>query len=53
MKRSDLKNMLATVGFITTMLCTSTTPHMVRWYTILYVIYLVALWLGNDEDTTH
>lgn len=45
-----LKNILALIGYITTIICISTTPQMVRWYMSMYVIYLVAIWLGHTED---
>lgn len=45
-----LKNILALIGYIMTILCISTTPYMVRWYMSMYVIYLVAIWLGHNED---
>nr|DAG43679.1 MAG TPA: hypothetical protein [Caudoviricetes sp.] len=34
-----------------TMLCVSAVPYMVRWFVGLYVIYLVSIWLGNDDST--
>lgn len=49
MTTHDIKNILAAIGFVATVLCISTTPYMIRWYLGLYVVYLVALWLG-DED---
>lgn len=46
-----IKNVLALIGYVTTILCISATPQMVKWYLSMYVIYLVAIWLGhNDED---
>ena len=45
-----LKNILALIGYITTIIYISTTPQMVRWYMSMYVIYLVAIWLGHTEE---
>lgn len=51
MSTRNLKNVLAAIGYISTILCVSSTPHMVKWYITLYVIYLIAVWLGHDcED---
>lgn len=44
-----IKNVLALIGYVTTILCISTTPQMCRWYLAMYVIYLVAIWLGHEE----
>ena len=38
-----LKNSLALIGYLMTIICISTTPQMVRWYMNMYVIYLVAI----------
>ena len=48
----SLKNILAFGGFMITMLCVSTVPYMVKWFMGLYVIYIISIWLGN-EDSTH
>lgn len=45
-----IKNVLALVGYVTTVICISTTPQMVKWYLSMYVIYLVAIWLGHEEE---
>ena len=45
-----LKNSLVLIGYLMTIICISTTPQMVRWYMSMYVIYLVAIWLGYTED---
>ena len=45
-----LKNILVLIGYVMTIIRISTTPHMVRWYMSMYIIYLVAIWLGSTED---
>lgn len=45
-----IKNILALIGYITTLICISTTPQLVKWYLSMYVIYLVAIWLGHEEQ---
>lgn len=45
-----IKNILALIGYVTTLTCISSTPHMVRWYMSMYVIYLVAIWLGHESE---
>lgn len=49
MTTRNLKNIYAVIGFVATLLCISSTPQMVRWYVIMYVIYLVAIWLGHED----
>lgn len=50
-KSKDIKNALAALGYIVTIICISATPQMVKWYLSLYVIYLVAIWLHDEEDS--
>lgn len=50
MDTRKLKNILALIGYLMTIICISATPQMVRWYMSMYVIYLVAIWLGHTED---
>lgn len=50
MNTKNLKNILAMIGYTSTILCVSTTPHMVKWYIGLYVIYLIAVWLGHEDE---
>lgn len=50
MSTRNLKNILAMLGYIVTCVCISSTPYMVRWYLALYVIYLIAVWLGHDSE---
>lgn len=45
-----IKNVLALIGYVTTIICISATPQMARWYLSMYVIYLVAIWLGHNEE---
>lgn len=51
MTTKNLKNSGAIVGALMTMLCTNTSPHMVKWYMATYVILLISLWLGDEQDT--
>lgn len=44
-----VKNILAFLGFVFTMYCIVALPHMVKWLLSLYVLYLVAIWLGGGE----
>lgn len=48
----NVKNILDTVGFVATLICLSATPQMVKWYFGLYVVYLISIWL-SDENSTH
>ena len=50
METRILKNSLAFLGFMITMVCVSSVPYMVKWFMGLYVIYLVAIWLGDDKE---
>lgn len=50
MEIRKLKNVMALIGYVATIICISATPQMVRWYMSMYVIYLVAIWLGHTED---
>lgn len=45
-----VKNICALVGFVSTLYCITEQPQLVRWMLSAYIIYLIALWLGNDED---
>ena len=45
----NIKNVCLLIGFITTLSCTSATPQMVKWYLGLFVIYLVGLWLSEEQ----
>lgn len=45
-----VKNILAFLGFVFTMYCIVALPHMVKWLLSLYIIYLVAIWLGHNEN---
>lgn len=48
MSTRKIKNVLALIGYVATLMCISATPQMVRWYMSMYVIYLVAIWLGHE-----
>lgn len=45
-----IKNILAFLGFMWTMWCIVALPHMCKWLLSLYIIYLVAIWLGHNEN---
>lgn len=44
-----VKNILTFLGFVFTSYCIVALPYMVKWLLSMYVIYLVAIWLGHDE----
>lgn len=48
MTAQNIKNLLAAIGFVATILGISTIPYMVKWYCGLYVVFLIALWLGDE-----
>ena len=48
-----IKNILALIGYVATILCISATPQLVKWYMSMYVIYLVAIWLGHNDEEDH
>lgn len=50
MNTRNLKNILATIGYISTILCVAATPEASDWYIIMYVIYSIAVGIGHDED---
>lgn len=52
MTTKNVKNLSVLLGGMTAMICTTTTPHMVKWLLSIYVIMLIAEWMGNNEDTT-
>lgn len=52
MTTKNVKNLSVLLGGMTAMICTTATPHMVKWMLSIYVIMLIAEWMGNDEDTT-
>ena len=45
-----IKNVLALIGYVTTLICISAVPHLVKWFISMYVIYLVAIWLGHENE---
>lgn len=44
-----IKNVLDCIGFVTTAICISAVPYMCKWLFGLYVIYLISIWM-SDED---
>ena len=49
MMTRNIKNLCLLIGFITTLICVSTTPYMIKWYLALFIMYLVALWLSEEQ----
>lgn len=45
----NIKNICATISFMFTLNCVSCTPHMIKWYFALWVVYLVSLWLSEEQ----
>lgn len=45
-----IKNTVALIAYLMTVNCIATTPFMVKWYLSMYIIFLVALWLGHDPE---
>lgn len=50
MRIKVVKNILAFLGFMWTTWCIVALPHMVKWLLSLYIIYLVAIWLGHNDE---
>ena len=50
MTTRNVKNLLACLGFLFTMWCIVAVPHMVKWLMSMYIIYLVAIWLGHEDN---
>lgn len=46
----NVKNIMDTIAFVATLICVSATPHMIKWYLALYVIFLVSIWLTDEKD---
>ena len=46
----SLKNVLALLGYVVTIIAICIVPYMVKWLLSMYVIYLVAVWMGHNED---
>lgn len=46
----NVKNIMDTIALVATLICVSATPHMIKWYMVLYIIYLISIWL-SDEST--
>lgn len=45
-----VKNLCALVGYVSTIICIVNCPHLVKWLLSIYIIYLVAIWLGNEDE---
>lgn len=45
----NIKNICATISFMFTLNCVSTIPYMIKWYFALWVVYLVSLWLSEEQ----
>lgn len=46
----SIKNILATLGYISTILCVVIAPDLADWYIVLYIIYSVAIGIGHDDE---
>ena len=49
-KIRNVKNIMLTLAFVSTMCCVAVTPNMVKWFVAGYFLYLVALGAGGGED---
>ena len=47
---SNIKNIFLTCGMIVTVVAISATPHMVKWLLSTYIIFSIALCIGNGDD---
>lgn len=45
----NIKNVLGCIGLVSTVICTSATPHMVKYYLTFYIIFLISLWLSEEQ----
>ena len=45
----NIKNVCLTIGGVATLISISATPHMVKWLLSTYIIFGIALWLGDDN----
>lgn len=50
MRMRVIKNILAFLGFSWTAWCIVALPNMCKWFLSLYIVYLVAIWLGHNEN---
>lgn len=46
----NIKNICLTCGMIAAVVSIAATPHMVKWLLSTYIIFAVALWMGDDKD---
>lgn len=45
----NIKNVLDCIGLVSIAICTSATPHMVKYYLTFYIIFLISLWLSEEQ----
>lgn len=50
MNTRNIKNILGTLGYISTILCVAIAPDLADWYIVLYIIYAIAIGIGHDEE---
>lgn len=50
MSYHNLKNICVTIAFVSTIIALCITPHMVKWLLAFYVIQLIAIWLGDEDE---
>lgn len=46
----NIKNICLTIGVVATLVSISAAPHMVKWLLSTYIIFGIALWMGNDNE---
>ena len=46
----NIKNICLTCGMIATVIAISAAPHMVKWLLSTYIIFCIALWMGDEKD---
>lgn len=45
-----VKNLCALCGYVSTIVCITACPWLVKWLLASYIVYLVAIWLGDDDN---
>lgn len=50
MSYHNIKNICALIAFVSTIICLTIVPHMVKWLLAFYVINLIAIWLGDEDE---
>lgn len=50
MSYHTIKNICALIAFVSTIIAMYIIPHMVKWLLAFYVINLIAIWLGEEDE---